>query len=158
MSSVISNWPPCLAANMPTSDNLGCRLVHAKVQKLWLPPQAIDGLTATWTCMNTSALPDRTGITDSFLAEMGRFWGCRDGSASCSGRKSGHNRKCASGAPASPQGGLHPSPKKTGGHWEALVNEPMTEAELAKVRQSAQRGAPFGSMVGTRETAIPGGP
>lgn len=39
------------------------------------------------------------------------------------------------------------------GDWVSFVNQPQTEAELAAVRQSVQRGCPFGSPTWQRETA-----
>ena len=37
--------------------------------------------------------------------------------------------------------------------WAALVNEPLSEAELSAVRRSAQRGSPFGGDAWVRRTA-----
>ena len=40
-----------------------------------------------------------------------------------------------------------------GPDWLAHVNEPQTEAELARVRASVQRGIPLGGEVWVKETA-----
>ena len=38
-------------------------------------------------------------------------------------------------------------------NWAALVQEPQTEAELAALRSSIQRGTPYGSRIWTRRGA-----
>ncbi len=48
---------------------------------------------------------------------------------------------------------LHPGPVTRGTDWLAYVNEPHTEAELTGLRQSVQRGTPFGSEAWTQATA-----
>ena len=41
---------------------------------------------------------------------------------------------------------LTPSPVSLPRHWRELVNEPQTEAEVAAIRASIARGAPYGSQ------------
>ncbi|MCE9603462.1 MAG: transposase [Planctomycetia bacterium] len=48
---------------------------------------------------------------------------------------------------------LAPSPVKLPRNWAELVNKPQTEAEVAAVRASIQRGAPFGSGAWQSRTA-----
>jgi putative transposase len=38
-------------------------------------------------------------------------------------------------------------------NWRAAVNEPQTEAEVAAIRHSIQRGTPFGGETWTRRAA-----
>lgn len=38
-------------------------------------------------------------------------------------------------------------------NWLRVVHEPVTEAELARVRQSVERGQPFGGELWVRQTA-----
>lgn len=49
---------------------------------------------------------------------------------------------------------LHPGPVDRGRRWVADVNRPMTESELAAIRTSVNRGAPLGSHVWQRRTAL----
>jgi putative transposase len=44
-----------------------------------------------------------------------------------------------------------PVPRPAG--WLAWVNQPLTEGELARVRESVQRGSPFGPWLWTHATA-----
>jgi putative transposase len=48
---------------------------------------------------------------------------------------------------------LDPGPVPRPRGWVARVNAPATEAELARLRESVNRGAPFGDPDWTRETA-----
>jgi putative transposase len=48
---------------------------------------------------------------------------------------------------------LHAGPVPRPRDWVAWVNEPLTAAELAAVRQSVQRGAPYGSAAWAQQTA-----
>jgi putative transposase len=48
---------------------------------------------------------------------------------------------------------LSASPVAIPGNWLSLVNEPQTEAELAALRTSAQRGTPFGGPRWTKRAA-----
>ena len=48
---------------------------------------------------------------------------------------------------------LDTGPVPRGGEWLEWVNQPQTEAELAALRQSISRGAPFGSETWARRTA-----
>jgi putative transposase len=44
-----------------------------------------------------------------------------------------------------PEGLLHPGPVARGRQWLQRVNQPETEGELKRLRQSVNRGTPFGS-------------
>jgi len=57
----------------------------------------------------------------------------------------------AFGSPLPPY--LHPGPVPRPANWVAWVNEPLTDAELAQVRQSVQRGTPFGTARWAKQTA-----
>jgi putative transposase len=48
---------------------------------------------------------------------------------------------------------LPPSPVPLPDCWLAHVNEPLTEVELGRVRQSVRRGCPFGTEVWVHDTA-----
>jgi putative transposase len=48
---------------------------------------------------------------------------------------------------------LHAGPVPRGRTWRAWVNQPQTELELARLRQSILRGAPFGSEAWSKRTA-----
>lgn len=48
---------------------------------------------------------------------------------------------------------LHEGPVPRGRHWVERVNEPQTEAELAAISHSLQRGAPFGTSLWQRRIA-----
>jgi len=48
---------------------------------------------------------------------------------------------------------LHPGPVPRGEDWLQWVDEPLTEAELEALRESIQRGRPFGSELWQRRTA-----
>jgi putative transposase len=48
---------------------------------------------------------------------------------------------------------LDPGPARRGADWLSYVNQPQTEAELAALRRSVNRGAPFGSETWKRRTA-----
>jgi putative transposase len=48
---------------------------------------------------------------------------------------------------------LNAGPVPRGSDWLTVVNEPQTEAELARMRLSVERGRPFGSEVWTMEAA-----
>jgi putative transposase len=48
---------------------------------------------------------------------------------------------------------LDPGPVPRGRNWLRLVNEPQTEVELAALRQSVNRGSPFGSADWQSQTA-----
>lgn len=48
---------------------------------------------------------------------------------------------------------LDPGPVPRGAEWLAWVNRPQTEAELAALRRSVNRGAPFGSADWAERTA-----
>ena len=48
---------------------------------------------------------------------------------------------------------LHPGPVSRGSRWIRLVNHAQTEAEVAAVRKSIERGAPYGSATWQRLTA-----
>ena len=49
---------------------------------------------------------------------------------------------------------LHPGPVPRGRDWVGWVNEPMTDAELVRLRHSMNRGTPFGSGAWARRTAV----
>jgi len=49
---------------------------------------------------------------------------------------------------------LDPGPVLRGPQWVEAVNAPMFETELAPIRRSLQRAAPFGSEAWTLQTAI----
>jgi putative transposase len=49
---------------------------------------------------------------------------------------------------------LDPGPVPRGPQWVEAVNAPMFETELAPIRRSLQRAAPFGSEAWTLQTAI----
>jgi putative transposase len=48
---------------------------------------------------------------------------------------------------------LHKGPVDRGRDWTAEVNEPFTDAEIAALRRSVNRGTPFGSPRWTKSTA-----
>ena len=48
---------------------------------------------------------------------------------------------------------LSPWPLPLPRTWTQLVNQPQTEAELAAIRKSVQRGQPFGNEKWTHKTA-----
>jgi putative transposase len=48
---------------------------------------------------------------------------------------------------------LHPGPVPRGPDWLEHVNQPLTEAELAALRRSAERGTPYGSGAWIETTA-----
>jgi putative transposase len=48
---------------------------------------------------------------------------------------------------------LHPGPVALPASWVEHVNEPQTEAELARLREAVRRGCPFGADGWVRETA-----
>ncbi len=50
--------------------------------------------------------------------------------------------------------GLDPGPVLRGPQWVEAVNAPMFETDLAPIRRSLQRAAPFGSEAWTLQTAI----
>ncbi|HKM82805.1 MAG TPA: hypothetical protein VJY15_17820 [Candidatus Acidoferrum sp.] len=49
---------------------------------------------------------------------------------------------------------LDPGPVPRGPQWVEAVNAPIFETELAPIRRSLQRAAPFGSEAWTLQTAI----
>jgi putative transposase len=49
---------------------------------------------------------------------------------------------------------LDPGPVPRPADWLALVNQPQTEAELARLRASVNRGSPFGEPAWQQETAV----
>jgi putative transposase len=59
-------------------------------------------------------------------------------------------RRTAGGESLSP---LHPWPLPLPSDWTRLVNRPQTEAEVAAIRNSIQRSAPFGSTPWQNRTA-----
>jgi putative transposase len=48
---------------------------------------------------------------------------------------------------------LAPGPVGRGTAWRQFVNQPHSAAELARLRQSVQRGSPFGNDAWTKATA-----
>jgi putative transposase len=48
---------------------------------------------------------------------------------------------------------MHASPVRLPDHWVRIVNAPMTETEVARVRQSVNRGTPFGTGGWVQRTA-----
>ena len=48
---------------------------------------------------------------------------------------------------------LHPGPVPRGRTWRSSVNQPQTELELARLRHSIERGAPFGSEAWKKRAA-----
>jgi putative transposase len=48
---------------------------------------------------------------------------------------------------------LAPLPVELPRNWKAAVNEPQTEAEVAAIRHSIQRGTPFGTEAWTKRAA-----
>jgi len=49
---------------------------------------------------------------------------------------------------------MHESPVPLARDWMRWVNEPMTDAEVERLRQSVNRGTPFGSDSWVRRTAV----
>ena len=48
---------------------------------------------------------------------------------------------------------LHPWPLPLPGEWTGLVNEAQTEAELAGIRRSVERGSPYDTPPWRQQTA-----
>lgn len=64
-------------------------------------------------------------------------------------RWSSANERCRS-----PRGLLVPGPIALPAGWIELVNRPMTHEDLARLRESAERGAPFGSDAWKASAAV----